>query len=142
MYGLKFHYQVDINCCLLNYNLIIIMIKCSQVKQNPIIATKWEIYQTCFMCNKCDKMGKELSFCHKLKYSYPYIFSTHGHRPQIFQTINSVGSINLSLKHHGFTLSGCRDIEIKKFEFVAKTQVLYQTWFMCNKYSNFRSLTF
>ena len=26
------------------------------------------------------KITKEMSFCHKFKYSYPYIFATHGHR--------------------------------------------------------------
>ena len=32
---------------------------------------------------------------------------------------------NLSLKHQRFTPSGCQDIGIQKFEFVAKTQLLW-----------------
>jgi len=31
------------------------------------------------------------------------------------------------LKYQGFTPLGCQDIRIRKFEFVAKTQFLYQT---------------
>ena len=38
------------------------------------------------------------------------------------QTVNSVRSNNLSLKYQRFKPSDCEDIEIKKFEFVAKTQ--------------------
>ena len=38
------------------------------------------------------------------------------------QTVNSVRSNNLSLKYQRFKSSDCEDIEIKKFEFVAKTQ--------------------
>ena len=67
---------------------------------------------------------KELSFCHKLKYSYPYILATQCRRPYIFQTINSVRSNNLSLKYQRFISTGCRDIEIRKFEVVAKAQFL------------------
>ena len=36
-----------------------------------------------------------------------------------FETMNSVGSNNLILKYLRFILSGCRDIGIRKFEFVA-----------------------
>ena len=67
---------------------------------------------------------KELSFCHKLKNAYPYILATQCRRPQIFQTNNSVRSNNLSLKYQRFIPTGCRDIEIRKFEVVAKTQFL------------------
>ena len=44
--------------------------------------------------------------------------------------MNSVRSKSLSLKYHRFTASGCKDIEIRKFEFVAKTQFL---WIKSNK---------
>ena len=37
---------------------------------------------------------------------------------------------SLSLKYHRFTASGCKDIEIGKFELVAKTQFL---WIKSNK---------
>ena len=40
---------------------------------------------------------KELSLCHKLWFSNAYIFATQCRRPQIFQTMNSVRSNNLSL---------------------------------------------
>ena len=36
------------------------------------------------------------------------------------QTLNSVKSNNLSLKYQRITTSGCRDIGIRKFEFVAQ----------------------
>jgi len=38
--------------------------------------------------------------------------------------MNLILSNNLSLKHQRFTLSGCKDIKIRKFDFVAKTQFL------------------
>ena len=40
----------------------------------------------------------------------------------IFQSINSVGSNNLSFKYKRFTPLGCKDIDIRKFEFEAKIQ--------------------
>ena len=39
--------------------------------------------------------------------------------------MNSVKWNNLRLKYHRFTPSGCKDIRIRKFEFVAKIQFLY-----------------
>ena len=39
----------------------------------------------------------------------------------MFQSVNSVILNNLSLKYQRFKPSGCKDIEIRKFEFVAKT---------------------
>ena len=41
---------------------------------------------------------------------------------ELFQTLKSVKSKNLSLTYQRYTLSGCKDIEIRKFEFVTKTQ--------------------
>ena len=55
----------------------------------------------------------------------PIHLSNRCRRPLIFQTMNSVKSNSLSLKYRRFTPSGCKDIEIRKFEFVAKTQFLY-----------------
>ena len=60
----------------------------------------------------------ELSLCHKLWFSNPYIFTTPCRRPYIFQTMSSVRSNNTSLKYQSFTLSDCKDIGIIKFEFV------------------------
>ena len=71
---------------------------------------------------------KELSFCHKLRFSNSCNFATHFPRPLIFQTINSGRSNSLSLKYQRFTPSGCKDIGVRKCKFVAKTQFLYQTF--------------
>ena len=71
------------------------------------------------------KIRKELSFCHKLYFSnlcYPI-----RRRPLIFQTMNSVRPNNISLKYQRFTSSDCKDIGIRQFEFVTKTQ------FLCSK---------
>ena len=59
---------------------------------------------------------KELSLCHKLRVSNLSIFVTKGHRPQLFQTMNSVRSNNLSLKYQRFTItsSGSKDIGVRK----------------------------
>jgi len=53
-----------------------------------------------------------------------YIFATRCHKPLIFQTMNSVKSNSLNLKYRRFAPSGCKDIEIRKLGFVAKTQFL------------------
>ena len=42
----------------------------------------------------------------------------------VIDTMNSVRSNNVSLKYQRPTPSGCKDIGIRKFEFVAKTQFL------------------
>ena len=60
----------------------------------------------------------------KLWCSNLYIFAIQCRRPYIFQNINSVRSNNLSLKCLKFSTSGWTDIGIRKFEFVAKTQLL------------------
>ena len=50
------------------------------------------------------------------------------------------------MKYQRFTPTGCRDIEIQKFDFVAKTQFFYfsslkidhvDVWFKCQKTFNF-----
>ena len=74
---------------------------------------------------QCYISGKELSFCHKLWFHNPYTFSTLCRRPSTFQTMKSVRSNNLSLKYQRFTPFGCEDIGIRKSEFVAKTQFLF-----------------
>ena len=63
------------------------------------------------------RLMKELSFCHKLNYSYP--------------NINSVRSNKLSLKYQRFIPTDCRDIEIRKFEVVTKTQFLKKLKMRC-----------
>ena len=68
---------------------------------------------------------KELSFCHKLRFSNYYNLATRFPRPMIFQTINSGRSNSLNLKYQKFTPSVCKDIWVSKFKFVAKTQFLY-----------------
>ena len=83
------------------------------------------VYNLCYCFNKTSSETNEFSFCHKLCFSNPYIFATRSRsRPLIFQNINFVGSNSLNLKYQSFTLSGCKDKGIRKFEFVAKTQFL------------------
>ena len=67
---------------------------------------------------------KELSFCHKLRFSNSYNLANRFPRPLIFQTINSGSPNSLSLKYQRFTPSGCKDIGVRKCKFVAKTQFL------------------
>ena len=45
----------------------------------------------------------ELSHCHTLWFSNPFIIVTQCHRPEIFQTINSLRLNNLNLKYKRFT---------------------------------------
>ena len=59
----------------------------------------------------------ELSFCHKLQFSKPYICATQCRRPLIFQTMNSVRSNSISVKYQRLKLSGCEGIDIRKFDF-------------------------
>ena len=66
-----------------------------------------------------------MSICSKLWLSNSYNLATHSPRPLIFQTIISVRSNSLSLKYQRFTPSGCEAIGVRKCEFVAKTQFLY-----------------
>ena len=56
-----------------------------------------------------------------------YIFATQCRSHFIFQTINFVRSNNLSLKYQRHTPSGCKDIEIIKFRFVANTLPVFQS---------------
>jgi len=58
-------------------------------------------------------------------------------RPYIFQTMKSVRSKYLSLKYQMFTPSGYKDIEIRKFEFVAKIQFLTRHEFFYGKRKSF-----
>ena len=51
--------------------------------------------------------------------------------------MKSVRSKYLSLKYQMFTPSGCKDIEIRKFEFVAKTQLIYKTLVLYGKRKSF-----
>ena len=53
-----------------------------------------------------------------------YILTTRCRRPLIFQTMYTVRLNSISLKYHRFTPSGCKDIGLRKFEFVATTQIL------------------
>ena len=70
---------------------------------------------------------KELSLCNKIWFSNPYVFSTQCSKPLIFQTMKYVRLNNPSLKYQRFTPTSSRDMGIRTFEFVAKTQILCQT---------------
>ena len=54
---------------------------------------------------------KELSLCPKLCFSKPYIFQCR--RPQIFQTMNSIRSNNVSLKYQRFATLGSKDYKFR-----------------------------
>ena len=98
------------------------IIKIHQTKKNV-----YDHFQKCLRPVSPDfwvTLAKELSFCHKLSFSNPYIFVTRWWRPLIFQTINSVRSNNHSLKYQRFTSSDRKVIGIRLFEFLAKTQFL------------------
>ena len=69
----------------------------------------------------------ELSLCHKLGFSNSYIFAKQCRRPKIFQTVNSVRSNDVSLTCQRCTPWGCKDIGIRKLDFVAKTMIIQNT---------------
>ena len=74
---------------------------------------------------------KEFSFCHKLEFSNPYILAFQCQEPKIFQTMNYIRSNNNSLKYQMLT-PDCKDIRIRQFEFVTRTQFLCLKT-ICNK---------
>ena len=67
---------------------------------------------------------KELSLCHKLKYWNPYIFRIQCCKPLIVQTQIIWFNRIHSLKYLRSTTFGSKDIAIRIFKFVAKTQFL------------------
>ena len=77
---------------------------------------------------------EDYSLCNKLGFSNSYVFATKCRNPQIFQTMNSDGSNNHSLKYQRFTPSGFRDIGIRKLGFVAKTQFFSGCGHRCSFY--------
>ena len=64
-----------------------------------IINIERAIISSCL--NSDESAAKELSLCHKLLFSNHYIFGTKCCRPYIFQTMNSDGSSNQSLRYKG-----------------------------------------
>ena len=79
---------------------------------------------------------KELSFGHKFWSSNTSIFSTWWCKPSIFQTIIMWSKYIYSVKYQRSPTFDCKDIGIRKSEFVAKTQFLLQL-----KISGFLELT-
>ena len=83
------------------------------------------LFANILLINVRSVLTKELSFCHKIKSSDPNIFATWWCKPVIFQTYIIVSiSIN-RLKNVRSKTLGYKDMEIRKSEFVAKTQLLY-----------------
>ena len=70
--------------------------------------------------------SKELSLCHKLWCSDPFIFPNQSHRPWIFQTMNSVRSNSLDFKYLISTAFGYKDMGIRKLELVEKKTFFIQ----------------
>ena len=68
---------------------------------------------------------KELSLCHKLWFSNPYIYATQCWRPYLFQTMISVISNSLSLNYQGFTQSSCKNNMIRNFNLWQRLIFLY-----------------
>ena len=68
---------------------------------------------------------KKLSLCHTHKLSNPYIFTTRWRRPFIFQTYIIYYNRTHCLKYLRSTKSGCKDIGIRKFEFVHTAQLIH-----------------
>ena len=72
------------------------------------------------------KIIKELSFCHKLWFYNPYIFATLWCKLWYYKLRQLDLTEFFCLKYQRSTTSGCKDIWIKKWEFVAKTQFLWR----------------
>ena len=93
------------------------------------------------MCTvQCNKEKRVYATRHKFRCSRPYIFATQCRRPLIFQFMNSVRANSLSLKCQSFTPSGYKDIGIRTFEFVAKSEFLYAYFVVCNLYIQCKGL--
>ena len=67
-------------------------------------------------------------FYNNLRFYYPYIFATQILRPKIIQIMSSIKYIR-SLKYQRFAQSGYKDIGIRKFVFLVKTQLLSRAKF-------------
>ena len=63
---------------------------------------------------------KKMSFCHKLKFSNPYIFETWLCKASIFPTLIIWSYRVHTLKYQRFITLGCKDIGIRKSVFVQK----------------------
>ena len=65
-------------------------------------------------------------YCYKLLFSYSYLLAIQCRRSLILQTMHSGRSNinNLIMKYQRFKPSGGKNIGIRKFEFVTKSQVL------------------
>ena len=101
--------------------------------RNNLLANCFRLNKTLLFTSRGKKI-KELSFC--TNSDFP-IFSTQCWWPMIFQTMNSVRSNNISFKSPRFKPSGCRDIGIRTFKFVVKTQFLYYWIFYRQIFSDF-----
>ena len=83
------------------------------------------------------KISKELSLCHKIQFSNPYIYGTWWCKLLIFQTKIVWCNKTHSLKYLRSTVLGCRDIGIRKSEFVSKTQFHYRLHIHDSDWLNF-----
>ena len=70
--------------------------------------------------------AKELIFWNKIKYLNQNIFRTRCWKPLIFQTQITWSNRNHSLKYLRYATFGSKDIVIRKSEFAAKTQFLWE----------------
>ena len=79
-------------------------------------------YKEIWTMNMNSSQRKEVWFNNNLRYVIPF-FLTRCH----FKNI-------LSLTYQRFTYSGCKDTDIREFEFVAKTQFLFWKLYSLQKY--------
>ena len=85
-------------------------------------STKLNQIKVIYKLKEINFFKKKLRLCHKLKFSFPYIFATWWCKPLIFQTyIIWSNGIN-SLKYLRSVTSSSKDKGIRKSEIEAKTK--------------------
>ena len=95
----------------------------SHTKFRPDRFSRFDVYW--IQTNRHTYKLKEMSLCHKLWSSNPYICWCQRRKPLTFQTMTFVRSNNINVKYQRFMTLGSKDIGIKNSEFVAQTQFLY-----------------
>ena len=113
------------------FSLIYLYFHSAYTVQCVLISRKWQIlifimaesFEPKSINRKICK--KELSFCHKLKFSNPHTFEIWRCKPLIFHTYIIWTDRSHSLQCQRSTILGSKDIGIRKSKFVAKTQFLF-----------------
>ena len=143
---------MDYNCCS-RIILIILIISFIFPVLNPVL---WQFYAVALkykLRNRSKEYKffegknetalewyKKLSCCNKLQFSYPHISATELCKPLKFQTYIIWSNRNHSLKYQRSTTFDCKDIEVWKSEFVAKTIPQFQGAYCSIAYRKSRNL--